>query len=196
MDEFEEELEDEGNDRDIRDSRPMGQRPSGNRATQILLGILIIVLVAGGIYYFVRVRPAGIEENSIQTKLAAFEQKIASLEKQIADTQGKLDKPGEDTSLLQRVDAISQRVDVLERRGQARTQVKEKPAKPSKAGDPQQQYHKVQKGETLYAISKKYGMPVAELRKLNHLSKGQSVHTGQKLMLAPPHQGGNQTGKN
>ena len=149
--------------------------------------------VGGGIYYFVKVRPAAVEENSIQTKLAAFEQKIASLEKQITENQAK---PGEDTSLVQRVDSISQRVDALEKRGQTRTQVKEMPAKPSKAAEPQQQYHKVQKGETLYTISKKYGMSVAELRKLNHLTKGQSLHTGQKLRVAPSDQGGNHPVKN
>ncbi len=192
MDDFEEDLE-EGSDRDARGSKPSGERANGNRVVQILLGILIVVVVAGGVYYFVKVRPSEVEESSIQTKLAAFEQKIASLEKQITDSQAK---PAEDTSVLQRLDSILQRVDALEKRTQTRTQAKETPAKTSKPADPQLQYHKVQKGDTLHAISKRYGVPVAELRKINHLSKGQSIHTGQKLLLAPADQSGNHPVKN
>jgi LysM repeat protein len=196
MDDYEEDLEEEGSEPKTRGSRSMGEGPSWNRPIQILLGVLIIVIVAGGVYYFVKVRPAAMEENAIQTKLAAFEQKIASLEKQIADNQGKLDKAAADPSLLERVDVISQRVDALEKRGQGKAQIKEKSSKPSSTEDTQPQYHKVQKGETLYAISKKYGISAAEIRKLNHLSKDQSVHTGQKLMLVPLDKGGNPGGKN
>jgi WD40 repeat protein len=42
--------------------------------------------------------------------------------------------------------------------------------------------HKVQEGETLYSISKKYGMKVEELRSLNNL-KSDELRPGQRLIL-------------
>lgn len=44
-------------------------------------------------------------------------------------------------------------------------------------------YHKVNKGETLFGISKKYGISVEELKKLNNLSKKGQVQRGQTLKV-------------
>ena len=44
-------------------------------------------------------------------------------------------------------------------------------------------YHVVQSGDTLWGISKEYGVSVAELRKLNGLSEGQNIYPGQKLRV-------------
>ncbi len=43
-------------------------------------------------------------------------------------------------------------------------------------------YHKVQKGETLYSISKQYGMKVRQLRKLNELESN-DISLGQRLKV-------------
>jgi membrane-bound lytic murein transglycosylase D len=43
--------------------------------------------------------------------------------------------------------------------------------------------HEVKQGETLYSISRKYNMPVEELKTLNQLS-GNTVSIGQKLLLS------------
>jgi len=56
----------------------------------------------------------------------------------------------------------------------------------SKAGvssKPAGQYHVVQKGETLYSISKKYGLTVEELRRLNKFNKESLLQPGQRLSL-------------
>lgn len=44
-------------------------------------------------------------------------------------------------------------------------------------------YHKVNKGETLFGISKKYGISVEELKRLNNLSKKGQVQRGQTLKV-------------
>jgi lipid-binding SYLF domain-containing protein len=44
-------------------------------------------------------------------------------------------------------------------------------------------YHVVERGDTLYGISQKYGIPVAELRRLNNIKEGQAIYPGQKIML-------------
>ena len=45
-------------------------------------------------------------------------------------------------------------------------------------------YHQVHTGETLWGISCRYGLTVAELQRLNKLSSGAVIHPGQKLILS------------
>jgi hypothetical protein len=45
------------------------------------------------------------------------------------------------------------------------------------------QYHVVKQGETLYSISKKYGLTVEQLTRLNKLRKGSPIQPGQRLSL-------------
>jgi LysM repeat protein len=44
-------------------------------------------------------------------------------------------------------------------------------------------YHQVKAGETLYSISKQYGLTVEELLKLNRMEAGSVIVTGQKLIV-------------
>lgn len=46
-----------------------------------------------------------------------------------------------------------------------------------------QDYHTVANGETLRDVSQKYGVKMSKLQKMNGLSEGQSVSTGDKLVL-------------
>jgi len=155
-----------------------------SKSLRILLGILLIFIFAVGILYFFSKRPTGGEASPLQSKVTALEQKIARLEKQVAELQGKISTSGPDSALLQRVDALAQKVEALEK--QPTAELKAKPSPPSKpAVSTEKQYHTVQKGETLYRISKKYGISVEELRKLNNLSADQPLLTGQKLLVSP-----------
>jgi len=44
-------------------------------------------------------------------------------------------------------------------------------------------WYSIKKGDTLYSISKKYGMTVDQLMKLNHLSST-TIHLGQKILIS------------
>jgi LysM repeat protein len=46
--------------------------------------------------------------------------------------------------------------------------------------------HTVQKGETLYRISRQYNLSVEQLRQYNKLDSSASIYPGQKLNLSPP----------
>jgi LysM repeat protein len=46
-------------------------------------------------------------------------------------------------------------------------------------------YHTVQKGETLFRISKKYGISMQKLQEMNKIDAGATIYTGQKLMVGP-----------
>jgi LysM repeat protein len=57
----------------------------------------------------------------------------------------------------------------------------EAPAQP--AGD--KVYHTVEKGETVYRISQKYGLSVQKLQEMNSLDANTTIHIGQKLIVGP-----------
>jgi len=149
------------------------------RLLLIMLVMVLVLIFAAGIYYFIKRPTEG--DATLQSKIASLEEKITGLEKQIAELQGKSVTGGPDPSLVHRVEALSQKIEGLEKRAQLTTESKAKPALPKATP---KRYHTVQKGETLSGISKKYGITVEELCKLNGLSRGQPVRTGQKLLVS------------
>ncbi len=151
-----------------------------------LLGVLIVFIVGGGILYLLSNRPTNGEAISLQSKVTVMEEKITGLERQLAELQGKNRISSSDPALLQRVDALAQEVEALKKQKRPTTESKAKPLPPSKpAVSVEKKYHTVQKGENLYHISKKYGVSVEKLQKLNNLSSGQSLRIGQKLLVSP-----------
>ena len=175
-------------------------RSANSGFLRILLGGLLILVFLGGIFYFLS-RPSGDDENNLlQSKLSNLEQKIFSLEKQITELQGKVSTLGPDPVFLQQLDALAQRVQALEEQKQPAAGTKAKPSTPSKpaaetttkhsapskpVASADKQYHTVQKGDTLYGISRKYKVSVENLRKLNNLSKDQALRAGQRLQVSP-----------
>ena len=154
-----------------------------NRLLPVIIVVLLVLIFAGGIYYFITRRPAE-SDATLQSKIASLEEKIRGLEKQMADLQGKSVTGGPDPSLVHRVEVLFQKVEELEKRTQLKTESKAKPAPPKVAVMAQKQYHTLQKGETLSKISKKYGITVEDLCKLNGLSRNQPVRIGQKLLIS------------
>jgi LysM repeat protein len=70
--------------------------------------------------------------------------------------------------------------------------VEEKPKQPIETNKPvtNENYHIVQKGETLYAVSRKYNVSVEDLIRFNNMSST-SINEGQKLLLKPNVNGAN-----
>jgi LysM repeat protein len=46
-------------------------------------------------------------------------------------------------------------------------------------------YHTVQKGETLFRISKKYGISTQKLQEMNNINANTTIYEGQKLIVGP-----------
>jgi LysM repeat protein len=154
-----------------------------NRLLPALLVVLLVVFFGGGIFYFFTRRSTE-GDATFRSKMAALEEKTAGLEKQVVNLQGKSGTESPDPALVQRVEALTQRVEALEKRTQSTIESKAKTAPPKPVVKGQKRYHRVQKGETLSMIGKKYGTAVEELRKLNNLSADQSVRTGQRLLVS------------
>ena len=167
-------------------SRKRRARTGSSKFLQALLVILLVLIITGGISYFLSKGSRGDKESTLQLKVTVLEQKIANLQNQVTEPQGKMSTLSRDPALLRRADAPAQKAEILEKQKQPAAASKATSSPPSK--EPvsiEKQYHTVQNGETLYRISNRYGVTVEELQKLNHLSAGQPIRTGQKLLVSP-----------
>ena len=119
--------------------------------------------------------------NEMAMNLTNLELRIGGLERQQAELQGKTSN----SVIVNEVDTLSSKVSALEKRmtlSQANKKSSTDSPKQSKAV--KKRYHEVKKGETLYRISKQYGITVDELRRLNKLSPNQPIEVGQKLLVS------------
>jgi len=87
-----------------------------------------------------------------------------------------------EASLSMRMDQKVKELDNLHMEARQKTPDKKKIVKISKK-ETEYRYHEVGAGETLYRISRKYGLTVEELRRLNSISPESVIHVGQKLII-------------
>jgi membrane-bound lytic murein transglycosylase D len=149
----------------------------------------VLLAIFGGLYLMLGSGGGISKEESrlIQMKLGSLEQKVTALEKQQTALQSKLPPEGSDTALAGKIDSLAQRIEALEKKPAPAPAAAEKPKPPAKekaAAPSAKKVHTVLKGETVYGVSKKYGLTPAELRKLNNLSEDQPLKTGQKLVVS------------
>jgi LysM repeat protein len=157
------------------------------------LGLLILVLA------FVMLgngsgRQATVERlNLIEKRLDDMEFRLGNLIQSAA--------AGSDADALTKTDQdLSRRMDALESKLEGRlNQIytslakleKQRPAPPTKKpttaakppAPPQTRTHTVKKGETLYQISRTYGMRIEDLRKMNGIGPDFKIFPGQKIKV-------------
>jgi LysM repeat protein len=146
---------------------------------------------------------------SIETRLKQIEEKLAKLE-WIDAGMARLDRKEKDFAtfaerMTQIESSLNRRIEQLGKEGvrpaaknepaTAKTEsapsrpeaapAKAAPASPKAEKDSKVKVHVVEKGETLYGISRRYGIPAEQLFKLNHLSPKDPIHPGQRLVLGP-----------
>jgi LysM repeat protein len=165
---------------------------SGSWFVIIPVGLLILM------FFFVR--PGG----SDKAFLSELDQRLQQLESNMGSFEGikeavtDLDKNRQATQpLMTRLDRLE--TSFANRISEMEKQIKKLQAKAAKPAVKQRQTpiaktkpskrttktHVVNKGETLYSISKQYGVTVTQLMKFNQLSKGAVINPGQKLKVSP-----------
>jgi hypothetical protein len=136
-------------------------------------------------------------------RIASMESRLKQLEERLYQLEGIDEKLSEivglgneleifkgrferlEASLALRLDHMDNKIEAVKNRAAAPSQrstpVKssEPPAKRAKV-----RYHQVKSGDTLYSISRRYGLTVKELLRLNQLSPGAVIHPGQKLVVS------------
>jgi LysM repeat protein len=155
--------------------------PNLSRKPQIVfvsIGAALIVLIALAIMFLPSGRIDEVENQVrlLEAKLKQTENRLIRLDKidkKLADIDEKLRFL---FSQYKQVEMLKQRPERLE--GSVTRSTDKTPDKKTKA-----RYHQVKAGETLYAIGRRYGLKIEELRRLNKLAPGAVIHPGQKLVV-------------
>ncbi len=183
-------------------------RPKSIKPVLIGGGILLVAVIV--ILMFLSSAPKTAERDlikSLETRLKNIEEKLAKLE-WIDTGMARLErKEKEMASISERMaqleSALTKKVDQLSRdmSRPAAKQVEpaapkpeggvhkpepmaQKPAAPARVEkDSKARMHAVQKGETIYGISRKYGISADQLMKVNKLNPNDPIKPGQQLVL-------------
>jgi cell division protein FtsB len=171
---------------------PPSPKSKGHSLVVWGLGIIIVIILLA--VFFRGSRAPGSKDLDIMgqriehldarvVRLESFGKKVVSMENQFAALEQAL------SALEASNRALKEQVSDLSRKTQnLSTGTPSVPAKPQSPPPSQQtkpQYHEVSRGETLFRISKKYGITVNQLRQLNSLKKNQDIYPGQKLLVKP-----------
>ena len=119
-------------------------------------------------------------ETELASGLTALETKLDDLKKQMSlatPAQPVPEKP-------QKADTPKKKASVPAKKPRvaAKTETVKSPPKASPASQ-NRMFHTVAAGETLYRISIKYGVSVDELKRANPAVVGNTIHTGQALLI-------------
>lgn len=165
----------------------------------VIIGAVGLVLVALIAWLFL----SGGRQTSDGSTIQKFESRLTQLEEKLAKIEwldqglARLDKQEKDfvalTEKIEKMEAaykrelanITQNVSNIDKRaasGKIRADVPAAPAD-KKIASPASKVHVVKAGDTLYGISKKYGVDLGELRSQNNLSSKSNIFPGQKLNL-------------
>jgi LysM repeat protein len=198
MNDLADEMEENKNSRIVRDRRSSLQTVSQGKillfggAGLLVLIILILLLFLGG-------------DGGSKQDLSFIEARLSRLEDRIKNTGVQEDRIREieeqqkafrqsllvmDRSLRTLKEDFNQLAAAYENLQQKKAPAPPKaevsqPVKKEATPQPKTGYHVVSRGETLYRISKKYGISVDELRRLNNMDPSSLIHPGQELMISP-----------
>lgn len=169
--------------------------------TYIIGGIGLVILVV--LLVMVLTGPSDVVDRQ---QLQALEDRIQQLEQRITTTGvmdealGRIDSNEKELSLImERVDrfegTVTTQIDQIikelgnlhQKAGTApAAKVKTPPTAAKPAPEKQTKVHEVRAGDTLYSISRRYGLTVDQLRTYNDIGKDAAIRPGQKLKLSPP----------
>jgi len=172
----------------------------------VIGGVGLVLLVVIVVLIFSRPKNMVDQEylQSLETRMQQLEKKMAAmgvmdqiierLDKQAQDLD-RLDKKTnrfESTAttqidqIIKELGALHQKISQIKAAAGPRpkTPAKQPPAASGKAQSTAK-FHQVQPGETLYRISRRYGLSVEQLRRYNGLAPDSAIYPGQKLRLNP-----------
>jgi LysM repeat protein len=133
------------------------------------LGILGLFVLVAGLSQRSNSFDSEIKTRSLERRIKQLEEKLYSLDWIETRLDQIEEKNGEFTTFMKTFD----RVTALSRSSPSQVSKVEKKAL----------YHLVSSGETLYGISRRYGLTVKDLRRLNKLSPEANIYPDQKLLI-------------
>ncbi|MBW2439907.1 MAG: LysM peptidoglycan-binding domain-containing protein [Deltaproteobacteria bacterium] len=196
---------------DMEEEQGLGQEEYYGNQTSILQNKSNLTYIIGGVGLVLIVvllifALAGPSDEVDRQQLQALEERIAGLEKRLA-TIGLIDQAlvridnneKELSLIMERVDrfegTVSTQIDqIIKELGKLHQKTGSAPAANVKTKQPvaqstpekQAAIHEVRAGDTLYSISRRYGLTVDQLRTYNNIGQDAAIRPGQKLKLSPP----------
>ena len=198
-------------DDDMEEDEELGQEQYYGNQTSILQNKSNLTYIIGGvglvlvivILIFALTGPSnGVDRQQLQ----ALEERIQGLEKRLAtiglidQALARIDSNEKELSLImERVDrfegAVTTQIDqIIKELGKLHQKTGSAPSASVKTKQPvaksspeeQAKIHEVRAGDTLYSISRRYGLTVDQLRTYNNIGKDAAIRPGQKLKLSAP----------
>jgi LysM repeat protein len=172
----------------------------------IIGGLGLVVLVV--MFVIVLSRPKNTVDleylQSLEARMQQLEKKLATIGimdqtiERLGKQEQKLDRLDKKTDRFEstvttQIDQIIKELGALHQKTsqisaavtpQPKTAGKKQPVA-SKKAETGAQFHQVQPGETLYRISRRYGLSIEQLRTYNDLAANAAIYPGQKLKLIP-----------
>jgi LysM repeat protein len=133
---------------------------------------------------------AGVDEKvtTIWEQAKTFETFKTRFDRSEASTSLRMDHLAMSLDALQKkINEFQAKLAKLERTPGAKAASAGRPASKKKLASKKKataETHTVVAGDTLYNISRRYNLSVAELRSINNLKKGAVIHVGQKLIVS------------
>ncbi len=162
------------------------------------MGLIVVVIFIGWIFLQKQFVTGKNQIIQLGTRIEQFEDRLAKIKeigeqisrlemqlKEFAPSVERIDRFA--TSLSLRLDTLTRK---LESQGNKTVEIKAADTAAPKTIGPTSNnvkihYHVVQIGETLYKISRQYGLSVDELRRINKLESNTKIYPGQKLIVSP-----------
>lgn len=128
--------------------------------------------------------------HSLQDRVSILEKKLGGIQGQLSE----LDRAArslnasleQKEALYKQIDRLGQDLKGFKKETRQKIQsLKKKKTKDKTESNRGIERYKVEKGDTLYSLARKYKVTVEELRKWNKLKKDQAIYPGQKLVVKP-----------
>ena len=198
-------------DDDTEEAEDLGQEEYYGNQTNIFQGKSNLTYIIGGVGLVLIVviliyALTGPSNDVDRQQLQALDERIQGLEKRLAtiglidQALARIDNNEKELSLImERVDrfegTVTTQIDqIIKELGKLHQKTDSTPAPPAKTkppvaksiSDKQEIIHEVRAGDTLYSISRRYGLTVDQLRAYNNIGKDAAIRPGQKLKLSAP----------
>ena len=164
-----------------------------NRTTIVyaIVATLLPSLVLSIIYFGVKLNQLSVRLAEIHYHVSSVEGRTASLENRQTEVRGQLTQlDGKLTALsnsptLKDVETLAPRVNLLEKQ-LASIHVRQKvtPVRSNPVHAAGKQYYEIKEGDNLYQISRKHGLSVEELARMNGLYEDELIVVGQKIVVS------------
>jgi stage II sporulation protein AA (anti-sigma F factor antagonist) len=167
----------------------------GHRTLYLFFGVVLVLLLA---FFVVFVKTeqrisSDVDLGPFQTRLEALEGRLARLEAGIGPGSPREGRPEPlSKELSGRVEQIARALDKLTGEVASIDRRSTVAAAPEKTttGEAVPRYHRVNQGESLYRIGRRYGISLTELCRLNRIRPNKFIYPGQKLIVGFSGNGG------